>query len=865
MLFLRVSLYLFSINENLVIIPDQIVKFLDKFLQRSLPDVAQKLAMELKEKVILVSHKTKSAIENSVTNVARKNSLIKGHGSNDYSIAAMHSTLSTSSISKGMAMPCRSSGNKSAFAVDNHPIPSSLSTSSTTNRCSAFLSVQKNIPPVAAIVSKPSIAPQFSSSTISIFNSMQAVVDHEASKSSECIAKPNIVSSVSPKIKTAQPVQKSASIYAVGQLPHSSRLAARSHKIINYDDTDNESNNPISLVDEVDVIVLDSDTETKKKSPLSPWHEKADQLVEILVVGLEDEAVDALHHWIISATSFEEFKLISNLLKSTFSDFLDLKMLIAIQPQWPSQFKLQFSEFAPKLSSPGVLEPKRKRAKKKDETDPSKHLEAVDKSSVISSVSFGNVINPALVNGWPLDFVDIVSFKKNHPCYSPLMKLLDERVPINHFQSLPNISSFILKGKNINLALLRLSSSQFFDGSLLSILRAPVTLLKNLESRLSEFALESVAELHEIYTKHPGNLSFLLKRLEMLVSCLPFAQFQRLIFEMLHEGLFANSVPVFNACMPYVRALFSADMRALLEQDYGELQLEMDPIFLKRQECERKARVQALISKICQNQILTREASLKCISATILDLEADNDALFSSTGINLMLNDPFTLERFSLLFVSLKRRIIIPARSSTCNHIQCFDLFSHINLNIVSLTRERKLLEGKKKDHSWKCPVCAKQCRVGDIIVDPTFLDILKSTNEKKVVRCSFFLSRMQILLADGRFEIETNHNKANESDTLIDLTTDDYLALIPKNSFEMEIKEEPSEKSVFQTAPVPSTNLNVLTDKQILGINGVPMKLLSLLIQARAEYVLTSFVDLFIHVPELRGHEHILQKYFRF
>lgn len=79
----------------------------------------------------------------------------------------------------------------------------------------------------------------------------------------------------------------------------------------------------------------------------------------------------------------------------------------------------------------------------------------------------------------------------------------------------------------------------------------------------------------------------------------------------------------------------------------------------------------------------------------------DTDSEISSTLDTITLIDPVSL-----------CRIKVPAKSSTCVHLQCFDLSLFLQLNL-SLPQ-------------WKCGICDKPALYQDLIVDGFFDSILK-------------------------------------------------------------------------------------------------------------------------------------------
>eukprot|EP00088_Acartia_fossae_P029689 TRINITY_DN3056_c0_g1_i1.p1 TRINITY_DN3056_c0_g1~~TRINITY_DN3056_c0_g1_i1.p1 ORF type:complete len:467 (-),score=151.82 TRINITY_DN3056_c0_g1_i1:1315-2715(-) len=60
-------------------------------------------------------------------------------------------------------------------------------------------------------------------------------------------------------------------------------------------------------------------------------------------------------------------------------------------------------------------------------------------------------------------------------------------------------------------------------------------------------------------------------------------------------------------------------------------------------------------------------------------------------------------------------RMTYPARSSTCDHLQCFDAMLFLQMN------ERK--------PTWQCPVCDKPALYDNLLVDGYFLDVIKSAD----------------------------------------------------------------------------------------------------------------------------------------
>ena len=58
-------------------------------------------------------------------------------------------------------------------------------------------------------------------------------------------------------------------------------------------------------------------------------------------------------------------------------------------------------------------------------------------------------------------------------------------------------------------------------------------------------------------------------------------------------------------------------------------------------------------------------------------------------------------------------RMKIPARASTCDHLQCFDATLYLMMN--------------EKKSKWECPVCQKSAEPEKLQIDGFFLNLVKS------------------------------------------------------------------------------------------------------------------------------------------
>ena len=71
----------------------------------------------------------------------------------------------------------------------------------------------------------------------------------------------------------------------------------------------------------------------------------------------------------------------------------------------------------------------------------------------------------------------------------------------------------------------------------------------------------------------------------------------------------------------------------------------------------------------------------------------------------------FTCLKISLMCPLSKMKMKVPIRSKSCNHLQCFDASTFLQMN--------------EKKPTWVCPICDKTTQFESLIVDGLFLEIL--------------------------------------------------------------------------------------------------------------------------------------------
>lgn len=71
--------------------------------------------------------------------------------------------------------------------------------------------------------------------------------------------------------------------------------------------------------------------------------------------------------------------------------------------------------------------------------------------------------------------------------------------------------------------------------------------------------------------------------------------------------------------------------------------------------------------------------------------------------------------RFSLFCPIGKKKMKFPAKSTKCDHLQCFDAYTFILMN--------------EKKPTWMCPTCNQPCLYEDILIESYFLEVILHAN----------------------------------------------------------------------------------------------------------------------------------------
>ncbi|BGP12118.1 hypothetical protein JCM10213_004683 [Rhodosporidiobolus nylandii] len=105
------------------------------------------------------------------------------------------------------------------------------------------------------------------------------------------------------------------------------------------------------------------------------------------------------------------------------------------------------------------------------------------------------------------------------------------------------------------------------------------------------------------------------------------------------------------------------------------------------------------IEKVVARVKAGKTRSKEEVIQNIIDLNSDDE--IEATALGMSLKDPLSF-----------CRINIPIRSVHCGHIACFDAETWFEMN--------------EQTPTWGCPICSKQLKVDDMIVDGYFEDILR-------------------------------------------------------------------------------------------------------------------------------------------
>ena len=129
-----------------------------------------------------------------------------------------------------------------------------------------------------------------------------------------------------------------------------------------------------------------------------------------------------------------------------------------------------------------------------------------------------------------------------------------------------------------------------------------------------------------------------------------------------------------------------------------------------------------------------------------------------------------------------QRRLRIPIRASTCQHLQCFDLTNYIGrrrtepILFVLVYDFRSIVSAlNEKAGKWICPVCNKPAMFDDLQIDAYLESILYSIDNETVneIRIDNDLNWVPVSAATAA-TIEHHHLASNVDDIILDDDTND-------------------------------------------------------------------------------------------
>ncbi|CAF3454149.1 unnamed protein product [Rotaria sp. Silwood1] len=185
--------------------------------------------------------------------------------------------------------------------------------------------------------------------------------------------------------------------------------------------------------------------------------------------------------------------------------------------------------------------------------------------------------------------------------------------------------------------------------------------------------------------------------------------------------------------------------------------------------------------------ILKREPQLKHVNNNDSDIEIEDIGLMA------------TRHRVSLICPITQSLIIVPAKSSYCSHLTCFDLRSFLQMN------ERRV--------QWTCPLCKKPASYDNLSVDKRLQSILSNIppncSTVEIDSSTKILSDCQYILDNVKQEktsvvINTTALNQNNNNNNDDDDDDDG--------------EEEEEEESIQNSPIKSRRESITSDCVILS-----------------------------------------------
>ncbi|UJR25614.1 hypothetical protein I4U23_006966 [Adineta vaga] len=131
-----------------------------------------------------------------------------------------------------------------------------------------------------------------------------------------------------------------------------------------------------------------------------------------------------------------------------------------------------------------------------------------------------------------------------------------------------------------------------------------------------------------------------------------------------------------------------------------------------------------------------------------------------------------------------QRRLRIPIRATTCQHLQCFDLTNYIALN--------------EKAGKWICPVCNKSALFDDLQIDSYTESILKSMENEAIDEISIDsnLNWKPITLSSTSLTFEHQNKTADIHDIILDDEMED------DDNYQQHYHQQIDSKSNIQLLP---------------------------------------------------------------
>ncbi|KAH8893536.1 hypothetical protein GQ53DRAFT_118216 [Thozetella sp. PMI_491] len=171
------------------------------------------------------------------------------------------------------------------------------------------------------------------------------------------------------------------------------------------------------------------------------------------------------------------------------------------------------------------------------------------------------------------------------------------------------------------------------------------------------------------------------------------------------------------------------------------------------------ARHSSIVDQIMKEAVIPEATTLQEIKKRLASTGGsdDGDLIFEATDLSVDLADPFSATVFQ-----------VPARGTSCTHIECFDLETWLNTRPTKSVRKchhtvqcdcPKTEEPSSPD-KWKCPICSKDARPCSLRVDSFLLGVRRKLEQDQKLH-----AKRMTVAADGTWNAVVEADTEDDSD----------------------------------------------------------------------------------------------------